>query len=977
MFKYFLLLLTLCCITSLLPLLFGRITVPKVIFALAGLGIALWIGSIYQIYHTPNLVFWVRMAFVGGGLWTTMLCLFIGFYPHRSRWLSPAVLTGIWVAFALMEALCLSPFIVVSVHPATKQVVYAWGHKIYAVYFVTCIAAFLITGFRKIKEYKGIDRLRLQYICYGGMVFMGLTTITNLIFPLLGTNQFSRFGPFFSTIFVGMMLFAILKHRFMDVELIIRKSVLYITVVFLVSILFTGFIVTLGRYSEQHLALHPFFATVIAASIIVILYPFLRDFIDHLTDTVFFRRKYDYQHTLKSMSRSLNNRMQYTQVCDMLIKTLPKTIKTTMSALYLKEQSVFKLYDYQAEFPLPDSMSDSHVLVQLANHLEEPVLMEELESDPKKYLGKSSQKMGSAPLQDIEQFKAALVVPITSADELEGILLLGDKRSELPYFTEDINLISTFVNQASTALQNARHYQMLQTHIRDLTKLNAFNVALNSMLDVREIIPHTQAVLTELFQFHRSRFFLEKGGYLQAYDTENTAKKGIAVPLTDTVRLTLQNGILFSLATGPAVGKDYQDLIYKLGISKTEYVIGIPFTNNETVIGLAIAVSTETKLTHHHHLLLTTLTQEVSAALNNALLYQMVVEMKNFHEEILENMLTGVIITSQELTIVSVNRKAVEMIGQPKERLIGRSLKELYPICPEFNAFEKSAYLKEKSTTEGIIQQQKNYPVAIATDLIKRLPDGRPGIIGVVSDLTPIKSLQRQVEQAERLSSLGTMAAGIAHEIKNPLVAIKTFSQMLPERGGSARFRAKYSRIVLPQIERINNLCQSLLRLGKPQKSEYEPVNIAEVVEEVSILLEAERKSHSAIFHVQGQKGLYILGNHSQMMQVLLNFLLNSLQSFGDRTDGEVTIRTEKTGNSEIKLTIEDNGCGISEADQKRIFDPFYTTKTAGTGLGLSIVLKVLNEHKGRIEVDSEPDKWTRFSIYLPEAPEPHPKSLQ
>ncbi len=244
------------------------------------------------------------------------------------------------------------------------------------------------------------------------------------------------------------------------------------------------------------------------------------------------------------------------------------------------------------------------------------------------------------------------------------------------------------------------------------------------------------------------------------------------------------------------------------------------------------------------------------------------------------------------------------------------------------------------------------------------------GAVLVLNDHTTLERLQRAVRQADRLASIGTLASGMAHEIKNPLTALKTFTQLLPKRYNDAEFRHDFSGLAGSEIARIERIVNQLLAFARPAPLMIEQVALHEIVGNAVKLVGPQASRHRiAVRSALRADTDYIAADKDRLQQVLLNLLLNAIQANEDGGWIEVATETEP-GTAEhealIRLDVRDGGNGIPQDILPHIFDPFFTTKGEGTGLGLSVSYNIVAEHKGRLEVASETGKGTCFSLYLP-----------
>ncbi len=229
-----------------------------------------------------------------------------------------------------------------------------------------------------------------------------------------------------------------------------------------------------------------------------------------------------------------------------------------------------------------------------------------------------------------------------------------------------------------------------------------------------------------------------------------------------------------------------------------------------------------------------------------------------------------------------------------------------------------------------------------------------------------------QMQRADRLAALGTLTAGLAHEIRNPLVAIKTFTQLLPTRFDDTEFRDHFLKVTAGEVDRIASLVTELLDFARPSQPKLNSEDLNQVVEKMALLVNTE--SHKK--NIRILKDLYaslpfVTLDREQIKQVLLNILLNAVDATPE--NGTISVSTRPlTRNGYlgyVQVTIADTGKGISEEDLEKVFTPFYTTKHTGSGLGLSISHQIVQEHQGTIEVESKQNVGTTFRINLPVNP--------
>jgi len=224
---------------------------------------------------------------------------------------------------------------------------------------------------------------------------------------------------------------------------------------------------------------------------------------------------------------------------------------------------------------------------------------------------------------------------------------------------------------------------------------------------------------------------------------------------------------------------------------------------------------------------------------------------------------------------------------------------------------------------------------------------------------------EQNLQRLDQLANLGTLSAGIAHEIKNGLTAIKTFIELLMQKSEEKEL----AEVVARELTRINSMVSQMLRFGAPKPAAFASVRIHDVLEHSLRLLQHQitakmisvKRDYKAVSHT-------VHGDEAQLQQVFMNLLFNALEAMS--ANGTLTIVTEitndKSGARSLKIQIYDTGVGISTENLSRMFEPFFTTKKNGTGLGLAISQRIVHEHHGKIEVQSEIRKGSTFTILLP-----------
>ena len=223
---------------------------------------------------------------------------------------------------------------------------------------------------------------------------------------------------------------------------------------------------------------------------------------------------------------------------------------------------------------------------------------------------------------------------------------------------------------------------------------------------------------------------------------------------------------------------------------------------------------------------------------------------------------------------------------------------------------------------------------------------------------------QLQLERTQKLSMVGQLAAGVAHEIKNPLASIKGAVEILVDESTLPPDRAEFKDIAVKEIKRVDRTIGEFLDFARPKEIKFEKIDLAMLLNTSARQLEAQVGEKGIRLVVNAADGLFINGDYEKMHQILLNLLLNAADASAQNSTIELTAIDNADGR--MTITIQDHGLGIKPEDLDRIFEPFYTTKASGTGLGLAIVKSIVERHNGTIEIGSQPGRGTTVSIHLP-----------
>ncbi len=331
----------------------------------------------------------------------------------------------------------------------------------------------------------------------------------------------------------------------------------------------------------------------------------------------------------------------------------------------------------------------------------------------------------------------------------------------------------------------------------------------------------------------------------------------------------------------------------------------------------------------------------------------------------------GIILLNKHGVLVQISILALEMFGLQRDTAVGRHFNAVFAEVPTERRkfFDEVLQGKElKNQMHSLTLDSRRYDLLVDAGQLYSSFGTMVGAYVVFKDITLLRSLEDQVRHNDRLKMIGQIAAGAAHEIRNPLTSIKGFLQLLKQSCQTKKMdkESQYTEVMLDEIERINRLVGEFLMLSKPGDRVHEHVRCSSVLREIKPIIESEAHLHDIIvnYHLEGNE-VEVLADREQLKQVILNLCKNGIESMVDRA-GHLTIR-ERINYHEhnVALEIHDQGCGIPPFMVDKVFDPFFTTKESGTGLGLPICKRIINDMGGNIRISSR-GFGTTVTVILP-----------
>ena len=355
-------------------------------------------------------------------------------------------------------------------------------------------------------------------------------------------------------------------------------------------------------------------------------------------------------------------------------------------------------------------------------------------------------------------------------------------------------------------------------------------------------------------------------------------------------------------------------------------------------------------------------------------------QLERLYKHIVQNVVSGLITIDQEGRITSFNRMAEEITGYKFEEVYQQEIETLFPGFSDWKRSFRGA-LGEVWSQLRFSRWETKFPRKDGTQLIlgfslsalKDSSDQEIGSILIFQDLTKLREMEEDLKRADRLAAIGKMAAGIAHEIRNPLASISGSIEILKDEPGNTGSNKQLMGIILREVGRLNSLIEDFLLFARPISPGKEKIHLNRLVKEILKMFTNSPDFNPQIrLETRYRDDLFILGDPHQIRQVFWNLFINAAQAMPK--GGELLVELSKDssslpfskGQANGEISVSDTGVGIGEGEIGKIFDPFFTTKERGTGLGLSIVHSILESYGGKIKVQSQKGSGSVFSVHLP-----------
>jgi two-component system, NtrC family, sensor kinase len=424
----------------------------------------------------------------------------------------------------------------------------------------------------------------------------------------------------------------------------------------------------------------------------------------------------------------------------------------------------------------------------------------------------------------------------------------------------------------------------------------------------------------------------------------------------------------------PLVVSDVRrDPRYIQGIVHGRSEIAVPLLIDKRLIGVLDVESEKVNAFSQRDVrILSLFATQAAVAIENARLYQECKEAKDRLQKLIESSSDAITTADNHGRLVFWSKGAEEIFGYKASEVLGQSAAPFYAKGRE-EARRIMGQLLSKGQLKNIEvdylgKDGKKIFASLSASLLRDERGDVTGSLGIIRDITEFRVLSQQLLQSERLATIGQLSTQIAHEIMNPLSSIKMNIRILSKRDGLSANDRRRLEIANFEIDHLQKILQDIFDYSRTLQLNPSHEDINEVLEK-SLLMVQDRMEEKQVSVPKrfARKLPRVPLDLVRMMQVFTNLFLNAIQAVSQ--GGKVTVSTQlerKKRARFLQITVADNGKGISAAQRESIFEPFYTTRSDGTGLGLTIVKKIVEQHDGRLEVESETGKGTRFTIFLP-----------
>ncbi|MDD5169416.1 MAG: ATP-binding protein, partial [Syntrophales bacterium] len=542
---------------------------------------------------------------------------------------------------------------------------------------------------------------------------------------------------------------------------------------------------------------------------------------------------------------------------------------------------------------------------------------------------------------------------------------------ELVLSKADINLFSTFASHAGIIIENARLQEQYQKKIAQLLSLQEITKKTSSTLNLGKLLNFVTVNAMKITGASICTLLLVERDHLRI--VSHAGHDGIDV---ERFKMKIGEGIAGWVAEKGVpllVGDVNEEPRYIEFIHGVGSKLAVPLVSEKNILGVLVVDSYKKSAFSLDDLeILMVFTSHTAVVLDSVRLYEQVIAERNFAANILESSPNGIITIDENKKVRALNRKAEEILGIRRRNALNKKIHEVFECRGVLDLLNDTMDEQRIISNQELTITRKDGSTVIlgfSSSLLKTDETGPAAMIITIQDMTEIKRTEALIRQVDRLSSLGQLSAGIAHEIRNPLASINFNAQLLAKKLVADKKTESIFKDTFEGIDRIKTLVKRILDFTKTGSPSFRRGHIHDTVFDSLALVEPQIKKRGLHIKKSFAEDLpEVVFDPHQIQQVFVNLLMNAAESMANGGTIEIKSMLDcgRPDAVHVIVSISDYGCGISKENISKIFDPFFTTKPDGTGLGLSIVYKILEQHDTRIEVKSKDNRGTTFILHFP-----------
>jgi nitrogen fixation/metabolism regulation signal transduction histidine kinase len=346
-------------------------------------------------------------------------------------------------------------------------------------------------------------------------------------------------------------------------------------------------------------------------------------------------------------------------------------------------------------------------------------------------------------------------------------------------------------------------------------------------------------------------------------------------------------------------------------------------------------------------------------------------ELRAFSENILNSIAAGVLTLDLGGRVRGVNQSALAMLKTQAPTLLGASAREVFAAWPELATAIVRVLEGQAVTAEVLVDveeeagEKKPHLLRLVGTSLRDEEGSVTGDVIVLDDVTHVRSMERRMRDAEKMAAMGELAAGVAHEVRNPLGSIRNAAQFLEGKMDGGDPMLRFPRLIMREADRLNALVTRLLQYTRPETGGMGPCDLREALDQAVVLAELRIAGSRIRVERRYEADLpRVLADPSRVVQAVLNLLFNAIEAIPGQ--GRIGVEARREGEASLVVAVEDSGRGIPAESLSRMFDPFFSLREGGTGLGLSIVKQIASEHGGSVAAESRPGLGTTVTMTFP-----------